>query len=169
MRQVRSYIKRDRIRGIIQSIIIIGLLVAVIALGVRISKRDVEESTITLSFDSYQVATCEDVSGKVGIDLENNSCISTRTSVPLNGLKIEILEKDKIQYKLIYIDKDEAIVEETEYMTTDFDSETCKTIPEDATSVYIVIEPLGDEDGITSLVEMWNYSKLLNVTYIVQE
>ncbi len=164
MRKVRSYIKRDRVRGIIQSILIIGLLVAVIALGVRLAKNETENNKTILALDSYQVGTLSIDGDEPEIITTSGIDIISRSPISLDGLEINIDKDADISYSLYYLDKDGVGLEESDNFTKDFVADEAE-LPTGATHAYVIIHPNNDDDNTISLIEQRDYVNQLTVSY----
>lgn len=139
--------------------VIVFVLIAALAVGLCVALLRTTDGVATLNSTAYS-------RGVIGADGEQDvskKCIFTKHYIKTDGLKIELVEKADVQYKLFYYkdskDGKKEFISATEWLTADFDGE----IAEGAQYVRIVIDPISDE--AISLFEIRGYANQLTVTY----
>lgn len=151
---------RNRTSNIV--LIVAFVLIAALAAGLAVAfvKLNKQETTKTLSSGAYSIGALDDV----GEYTESTASIYTKNAITVDGLKCELDEDAKIQYKLYYFSEDDdgeaVFVSATEWLTADLDT---TTIPETAKTAKIVIQPTADAE--VSWSEISRYAGLLEVTY----
>ena len=149
-----NYNKKGHIVGTILTIIVVlGLIAAVIALSVQLSRT----ATTTLGGDMYSIGTLDSETGEY---VSGDTAIYTRKGVSSDGLKCELAENATVNYQLFFYDKDGEFISATQILTSDYNGEN----PEGAKTVKVMIIPTSDEDSKVSVVEIFGYANQLTVT-----
>ena len=145
--------KSDMVKWIITFIVGLLLIAAVVALFVKLDRQT---STTTIGGEAYSIGTIDET----GEYKEGDTAIYLRKAITTKGLKCELEENAKIKYQLFFYDKDGKFLSASAEQTADFNG----PVPENATSVKIMITPTEDEDGKVSVVEVLGYANQLTVT-----
>lgn len=147
---------RSNLWTVIFTLVVIALIGAVIAFGIKLDRQTTTER---LGAESYSIGALDE---KGDVIKDNDLSIYTRKGVSVKGLTCELGEDAKIKYQLYYFDKDGKFVSASEVLTTNFNG---TGVPEGATTAKIVITPTADEDGKVSITELFGYAAQLTVQY----
>ena len=154
MNELKRHKISDFIKWVFVFLFFIGLIGAVIGLSIKLDRQTTINS---LGGESYSVGAINDN----GEYEESNSSIFTPKGVTVDGLTVAPVKGAEILYRLFFYDEDDVFVSATETLQVAFDSK----VPETATVVRIMITPTADEDGKVTLLEVFEYAKLLKVSF----
>lgn len=149
----------------VKQIVVIVLLVAV-ALGALVGITKLVDGDRTVMGINF-------VKGGLtqGLHVESDESIYLKDAIEINNLKIERDFDANIQYKIVFYDENKEYVGETDLLSANWNiedhAEDFETEGKFAGAEFcrIVVEPIEDENGKISSVEVLEYAGQLTITY----
>ena len=152
--ELRKHKTADAVKWVVVSLLVIGLIGAVITLFVMLDRQ----TTVTeIGAEAYTIATLDES----GEQTDGDTSIVTRNAVTTDGLKVAIADDADVTYTIYFYGSEDEFISKTDALTEDFDG---SAIPENAESAKIVITPTADEDGKVDLTEVLGYAGQVTVT-----
>lgn len=139
---------------------IVGGVIALALAGGLVANFALDESRVdtkTIGVTSYQIAAFD--TGTQKIDKEDDAHILSDL-IATDGLTITTSEDSNVEYVLHWFNEDKDYISTSEAQTGDWTG----SVASGAEYVRIEIDPVRDEDGVVSLLELPGYVAQLEVT-----